>query len=82
MWEVIPDKTKEHWLEVKDPEGWWSAVVKKDGCVHLNRYYGSPMSDQNENETDYIHICDIDDAIERLKALKQMALAHFGEWPG
>ena len=30
---------------------------------------------------DYIHICDLDDMIDRLVALKNKALRHFGTWP-
>lgn len=94
IWEVIPERTQEHWLEVRDPDGWWEAVVKWDGCIHLHhagnvpfdKEHGDSQSSEAERDKsacdDYIHLCDIDDAIARLQALKQMALAHFGNWPG
>jgi len=84
MWEIDSEKTKDHWLELKDPEGWYSAVVKWDGCIHLYRYFNSPMGSEYHKEThdeniDYIHICDVDDMIARLVALKEKALGHFGD---
>ena len=83
-WEVVKDKTKPYWLELADPEGWWTAVVKWDGCIHLNHYYNTPFSDtdrKKEDGEDYTHICDLDDYIERLQELKAHALEHFGGWP-
>jgi len=87
MWEIDSEKTKDHWLELKDPEGWYSAVVKWDGCIHFNRYYNEPMDSEYHKTTDqanvdYIHICDVDDMIARLKALKETALEYFGEYWG
>src|SRR2546427_5769744 len=52
-WEVIKDKSKEHWLELRGTDGSWGqkigskkketiwnyyAQVKWDGCIHLNIY--------------------------------------------
>lgn len=84
LWTVVPEKTEEHWLEVRDPEGWWSASVKWDGCVHLNRYAPHPVdASRPGDEPDYLHICDLDEVIERLQAIKALALKHFkGNWPG
>lgn len=84
-WVIDREKTHDHWLEVNDGEGWYSAVVKWDGCIHLNRYYNfpwgkDPIHPEADNE-DYIHICDLDEFIARLQALKVMAETHFGEWP-
>ena len=66
-------------LAVKDPDGWWSAVVKDDGCVDLRRYFNEP-NDGDPDMTDYIHICDLDDFIERLQALKTFAEIRFEVW--
>ena len=84
LWVMVPEKTHEYWLEVKDPDGWYSASIKFDGCIHYHRYYNSPMDtpDRDEEDVDYIHICDIDGEIERLRSLKLMALGFFGsKWP-
>ena len=68
---------------------WWRARVKWDGCVDLYDYANIPY-DLDPSRTDsaiagadcYIHICDVDRLIERLQALKALALAHFGkDWP-
>ena len=67
-------------LELKDPEGWWAASVRYDGCINLNRYFNEP-NDADPSNTDYIHICDLDDFIERLQALKLLAQVRFGRWP-
>lgn len=85
MWEIDKEKTKDHWLELKDPEGWWSAIVKWDGCIHLNRYYNEPWggtsATEKEINTDYIHICDLDGFIKIMEELRDKAKGHFGEWP-
>lgn len=53
------------------------AAVKWDGCVNLWRTYDGPK------ERDYIHICDLDEYIEQLIALRDAAKAHFKDnWPG
>lgn len=36
-WEI--KKVGDSWLDLEDPEGWYSAVIKWDGCVHFNRYF-------------------------------------------
>ncbi len=82
LWQVDKDKSvKDEWLELKDPEGWYSAIVRFDGCIHLHRCYNKPYSFDSK-DSDYIHIFYIDDMIERLKAIKAEALKHYGkDWP-
>lgn len=83
LWKIDAAKTQDHWLEVVDPEGWWKASVKWDGCIHFTRYFNIPYEDgqdrtKDEQATeDYIHICDLDDYIRRLQALRFMADKHF-----
>ena len=84
LWEVVNDKTQDLWLEIKDPEGWYYAKVTWDGCIHFNRYFNAPKETQEkeseENRSDdYIHICSVDDMIQRLQALKIEAQKHFGD---
>jgi hypothetical protein len=66
-----------------DPDGWWEAGVRFDGCVHLRHYSNRPRTDPERRleDEDYIHICDLDDAIARLVALREAAQSHFGQWP-
>lgn len=79
LWVVIPERTQPHWLEVIDPEGWCKASVKWDGCIHFDKFYNAPYPD---GEREYMHICDLDDLIKRLQALKLEAQKHFGDkWP-
>jgi hypothetical protein len=83
-WVVDQEATKPYWLEVQDPEGWYKAIVTSDGCIHLNRYLNIPLPEVEDEQQleDYLHICDLDDMIARLQALKTMAQTHFGkEWP-
>jgi hypothetical protein len=83
-WRTEPEKTSEYWLELVDPEGWWHAIVKWDGCIHLDRYFNFPLghADAGGENSDYLHICELDDVILRLQALRDVARAHFGkEWP-
>ena len=88
LWVVDRTKTEDHWLEINDGEGWYSAHIRWDGCIGLSRYFNHPWGvdpifpDRNEENFDSVHICDIDDMILRLQALKAIAVEHFGEgWP-
>lgn len=55
--------------------------VRFDGCVHLYRYHIGPVDNIRERDPDYLHICDLDEMIALLQAVKAKALEHFGEWP-
>lgn len=97
MWEKNAAKSKDHWLEVHEPDQkplgghWWNAVVKWDGCIHLHHAGNVPFRDDFGYADgtrdkgacdDYFHICELDDLIARLQALKAAALEHFGpDWP-
>lgn len=79
LWEVVTAKTQDDWLQLRDPEGWRDAYVKWDGCIGYTRHFNQPNGD---GDSDDIHICDLDDEIARLQALKELALKHFGaNWP-
>jgi hypothetical protein len=64
---------------VRDVDGQWRALVRDSGCVDLRRTF--QPEGNSIDYTDSLHICDIDDLIERLQALKILAAQHFGEWP-
>jgi hypothetical protein len=84
VWEIDEDKSEDHWLEVNDPEGWYCAVVKWDGCVNFRRLCNVPLPITNEHPqfVDCIHFCDLDKEIERLQKLRDKAKEFFGEdWP-
>jgi len=73
-WNIV--EKQDHFLSAKDPDGWYSASVKWDGCIDFTRYFNEP----NGEMKDSIHICDIDDMIARLQALKQLCIENsFGE---
>jgi len=78
------------WINAREPNGWYVARVKYDGCVDFYRYHNQPCppectgGEEQPHPTmiDYIHLCDIDQEIERLQALKKLAMEKFGEdWP-
>jgi hypothetical protein len=73
FWETVAEKTTDWWLEVHNPVHMYRASVKSTGCIHFYQDY--PADDDGE----YLHICDIDDLIERLQELKVRAELHFGE---
>lgn len=92
-WIKEPGGTHEaHWCDFIDPEGWYHASVKWDGCIHFSHVFNTPnyiepwkseaKGKEDKEVSDYYHICDIDYLIERLQALKAAALEHFGkDWP-
>lgn len=55
------------------------ALLKWDGCIDFR--YGwngiKPGEDKTGENTDYIHICDIDEMIANLQALKEFGKKHF-----
>jgi hypothetical protein len=88
-WQVVEEESRPHWLEVKDPEGWYEAIVKWDGCIELSRFFNLPLPRRADDEAqmeDHIHICDLDGFIARLQALKNVAREYFDaqgrDWPG
>lgn len=58
-----------------------SAAVRFDGCIHLKKYW----FDGEGVNSDYTHICDVDEEIKILTELKTKAIAAFKElgeeWP-
>lgn len=65
----------------KDDTHWLNAYIRNDGCIHFRKAYNSPFPKDDEDQ-DYIHICDIDEYVKILLALKEKAIEHFGnDWP-
>ena len=86
MWEVDEPETNEVRLTLHDPEDWYKADVRWDGCVHFYQASNKPMSEQafnlNNPDISYLHICYIDDLIKRLQDIQTKAKEHFGQdWP-
>ena len=84
-WTVDAEKTEELRLELRDPDGWWRASVKWDGCIELTRYHNVPEQElATATVTGYqqhLHLCSLDETIRRLQALRAAAIEHFGhEW--
>ncbi|WP_299831370.1 hypothetical protein [uncultured Metabacillus sp.] len=72
-------------IEVADKEfNETSVSFKWDGCIDYRRYYNGfkvddEYSEEKANNTDYIHICEIDDMIEKLQEIKKIAQENFTE---
>lgn len=84
LWVVVAEETSDTWLSLHDPHGWHTAEMDyANGCVHYRKYANLPFTQSGHPQmVDYLHICDLDAEIARLQAIKQMAVAHFGEgWP-
>jgi hypothetical protein len=92
-WVDKPGGIKEsHWIDLisdVDEDGlyWWKCYVTWDGCVQIDRAFNRPFGEEGrENDhmalEDGMHICDLDEFIERLMKLRDAAKAHFGQdWP-
>ena len=54
-------------------------TLKWDGCVDyfIGQNGVKPSEDNTGKNTRYIHICDIDEMIEKLQALKEYGKRHF-----
>lgn len=65
---------------IEDEEtGMHEVTLKWDGCIDY--FVGAngvkPSEDSKNENTDYIHICDIDDMIKKLQAIKEYGKKHF-----
>lgn len=60
---------------------WFEAYVRKNGCVELHRYFNEPKehNSQDDNDVDFLHICDIDDMISKLQEIKRRSIERFGD---
>ena len=67
-------------VELEDKEfGFVEASLNWDGSVDYRKGHNGfkPSEDPTGKNTDYIHIGDIDDLIEKLQALKEVGKKHF-----
>lgn len=83
-WDIDEENTKDHWIELLGAEEygsrWWWGHATWDGCLQINRVFNVPLpidEDDSRQLVDGIHICDIDDFIEKLVELKKIATKHF-----
>lgn len=64
-------------------EYWCKAAIKWDGCIHFETSGNIPFSTKERMKRskgacdDYIHICDLDQHIRDLIALRKLAKKHF-----
>lgn len=66
-WEVI-EKTA-YYIKLRSKCGYYQAFVKADGCVDLIRSYNAPFSESETRDWTNIHICDLNDFLQRLEGL-------------
>jgi len=83
MWEVEEDHAAALWMKFQDPEGYYRAIVKWDGCTEFYHSWEATWPLDDDVDYDHFHICKIDDLIARLQTLKEIAMKHFGDaWHG
>ncbi len=81
LWKEIPDEGTDYYLVLRDPDNYYEARIKYDGCFEFVRAHNEPLPEQSDPTSqmiDQIHICDVDDLIARLRELKRVAFAKFG----
>ena len=82
-WKIDPAGTiNEAWIDLiyqyySSGQHWVKASVRFDGCIHFRKAYNTPFPD--DEDQDYIHICDIDEMIKQLTLLKEKGIEHFGQ---
>lgn len=81
FWQRDEQKT---YLLLVDPDKYQRAYIRADGCLNLLFYDEAWLFDHDRHSYDW-HICNIDEAIARLQAIKDMAVQYFAErgksWP-
>lgn len=68
----------DYMVELVDSEGWYRITIKRDGCIDYRRYYNIPYPD-NKKQVYFIHFCDLDEVIDQLQSIKEIAKLHFGD---
>lgn len=60
----------------------YRAGLRFDGCVHLNRYFNGDDPLKNPDcDSDYFHICGLQDFIEDMQSLLEEGRKRFGaDW--
>lgn len=82
-WELTPDQPYSFVLTFASGDGFRMARVKSDGCIDYYRYHNEPYDGSSPTQLeDYLHICNIDEEIARLQALKAAAEQAFKEQYG
>ena len=74
----------EYWIDLLSEDQFYRACVKADGCIHFyqscnGRFNEEGVHEPEKDTEDYIHICDVEQWIERLTSLRDWAKRHFGE---
>lgn len=81
-WQIEQD-SDEYTLYIRDADCWFQARVKYDGCIEFIRFFNQPfdLAPAGNEDYDQMHICDLDDTIERLTKLRDVARNYFGtDW--
>lgn len=83
MWKELdrdPECDGPYWVRFvggfKDLE--WEANVKWDGCVELVRRHNIDSPNPGDGDSEWIHLCDLEETIKRLEALRDAAKAVLG----
>jgi hypothetical protein len=77
VWKALPAQAHpDIRLEAADAAAGWAATIRADGCVDLRRWFND-----DDDDTDELHLCDLAATIARLAALGDLAREHFGpDW--
>ena len=76
---IVDEKSQrgKYILELKRGFG-FRAGVRFDGCVHLHMdSMDWNTGEPDREDSDYMHICDLDDFIKALQELRESAREHF-----
>ena len=75
-WKLVkPFDESENFAELVNPDGFYRAVIKWDGCVHFYKFdNGTDLEDENwrDAECTYIHYCSLDEEIKTLMTLRNI----------
>jgi hypothetical protein len=58
--------------------------IRFDGCIHIEHWSNGSKHDNiiDNDDRDYLHICDLHGFIETLQQIESEAKKHFGDkWP-
>ena len=71
-------------ISVRDDQDCWRADIRVDGCVHLWQGHNGPIGNrldegaEDDGLVDYMHLCSLNEMIDRLVSLREVARSHYG----
>jgi len=74
------DDGKPYAIEVRNEYNDLKIHIKWDGCIDISKYWnGTSPENNDEDNTDYIHVCEVKEFIKELQSVVNIAEKNFSK---